>query len=91
MAIETRKRIVGGTERQKEDYRFFEERLPALLADKMLAGKFVVISNHKEQGFYDTFENALNEALLRFEFGDFIIQEVANAESIIITRLLIGF
>lgn len=75
--------INGGTPRQQDDYKFFTEHLPEFLKDKRLIGKYLVIADKAEQGFYDTFETALQSALTKYSMGDFIIQEVVDESQIV--------
>lgn len=55
---------------------YFDAHLTELLANPLLKDKFILIAKGDKQGFYDTFENALNEAVKKFDPGTFIIQEI---------------
>ena len=71
------------TEKQKQDIVFFDENLPKWNADPFLKMKFVVISDQKLQGFFDTFENALSHAVSKFQNGEYIIQQIISDDEII--------
>ncbi len=61
---------------QKKDYEWYEAHLEELYSQ--YAGKQLVISDEKVVGAYDTFEEALAEALKSLEAGTFIIQEAVE-------------
>ena len=75
--------VVGGTDEQRKDYKFFNEHLPEYLKDKRLVGKHLVIAGQTVRGFFDTFDAALKSALASYTFGQFIIQEVVDENEIV--------
>ncbi len=44
------------------------------------AGKFVVIAEEKEQGFFDTFDEAYRYAVEKFELGNFVVQQCVSEQ-----------
>ena len=71
------------TEKQKQDITFFNENLDKWTADPLFKMKFIVISDKKLQGFFDTFELALADAVSKFSTGEYIIQQIiSNDETI---------
>ena len=71
------------TSTQNENLVFFKSILPQLLADKLKAGKFVVVHDKQVQYVADTFDNALKHATTHFATGEFIIQQVIDESSTI--------
>ena len=70
------------SDKQKQDIVFFDKNLETWVADPLLNLKFAVISDQKIQGFFDTFENALSDAVSKFQPYDFIIQQIIKEEEI---------
>ena len=66
------------TEKQKEDLAFFYGRFDELLANQLYKHKFVLIHNKNISGVFDTFENALSDAVSKFQPGDYIIQQIIS-------------
>jgi hypothetical protein len=64
------------TEKQKENIAFFNENLEKWVADPILKMKFAVISDKKLQGFFDTFDLAINDAVTKFQPYEFVIQQI---------------
>jgi hypothetical protein len=65
-------------EKKQRNIKYFQQHLRELLADPLLKGKFVVISEEKVQSASDTFEGALSQAVARFPAEDFIVQQVVD-------------
>jgi len=61
---------------QTEDFKFFEKRLPDFLKENK--GKFVLIKNKQEHGFYNSAEEALREGYNKFGNVEFLIQEITD-------------
>jgi len=61
---------------QEEDFEFFEKKLPEFL--KTHKGKFVLIKDKQEHGFYNSAEEALKEGYQKFGNVDFLIQEITD-------------
>lgn len=59
-----------------DNFVYFNQMLPEYL--KAHLGKFVVISDSKEQGFYDTFDEAYQVAVSMFGLGNFIVQQCVS-------------
>ena len=70
------------SDKQKLDITFFDKNLEIWAADPLLNLKFAVISDQNLQGFFDTFENALSNAVSKFQPYDFIIQQIIKEEEI---------
>jgi len=66
------------TERQQEDLKFFYSKLDDLLANPLYKHKYVIIHDKDIQGFYDTFENAITDAVLKFQPCDYVIQQIIS-------------
>ena len=66
------------TEKQKENIAYFNENIEKLLADPLYNLKFVIISEKKIKGIFDTFDTALNEAAMKLSNGEYIIQQVIS-------------
>ena len=64
------------TEKQKQDIAFFDENLETWAKNPLYKFKFVIISGKELKGIYDTFEAALEAAVVSFKIGEFIIQQI---------------
>ncbi|GBR74044.1 hypothetical protein NO1_1280 [Candidatus Termititenax aidoneus] len=63
---------------QLKNFEFFKGQLNEYLQDPLLKHKFVVIHNSKLQGAFDTFENALSDAVFKYPANEFIVQQVIS-------------
>ena len=63
---------------QQENLQFFYNKLDELLSDPLLKYKFVLIHDKKIEGAFDSFENALTNAVSRFQPYEFVIQQVIS-------------
>ena len=69
------------SEQQQENLKFFYDKLDELLTNPLYKHKYALIQNKTIQGFYDTFENAITEAVSKYQPYDYIIQHIiSNAE-----------
>ena len=59
-----------------QDYKFFEEKLPALLKDHR--GRFALIKDQEIHGTYSSVEDALKHGYEQFGNTDFLIQEITD-------------
>jgi len=66
------------TEKQQEDLKFFYSKLDELLVDPLYKRKYVLIHDKNIQGFYDTFENAITDAVIKFQPRDYVIQQIIS-------------
>ena len=66
------------TEKQLANLKYFNGRLPVILKDELLAGKFVVVHEEKIKGSFDTFESALRSAVAQFPADEYVIQQVIS-------------
>ena len=64
------------TEKQKQDIAFFDKNLETWAKNPLYKFKFVIISEEELKGIYDTFETALDNAIVSFKIGEFIIQQI---------------
>ena len=67
---------------QQEDLQFFYNKLDELLSDPLLKHKFVVIHDKKIEGVFDSFENAITDAVSRFQPYEFVIQQIISSTEI---------
>ena len=74
--------MVELSEKQQEDLKFFYSKLDELLANKLYKYKFALIHDKNIEGFFDTFENAISEAVSRFPPYEFVIQQIISEEDI---------
>ena len=58
------------------NYRHFQRNLAKYIREN--PGKYVLIANGKEQGFYDTFDLAYCTAIKVYKLGCFVIQECSD-------------
>ena len=66
------------TEMQKQDISYFNENLETWANNPLYKLKFVIISGKELKGIYDTFEAALGSAVISFNSGDYIIQQILS-------------
>ena len=64
------------TEKQKQDIDFLNKNLETWAQNPLYKMKFVIISGKDLKGIYDTFEAALDAAVVNFKIGEFIIQQI---------------
>lgn len=63
----------------RENIEYFQTELPGLMRNKLLVGKFVIVSRRKFHSVYDTFQTAMKKAIeLGFTPGEYIIQEITT-------------
>ena len=68
------------TENQKENIAFFKSNIETWWNNPLYKFKFAVISNKEIKGIFDTFENALGDAAVKYQQGDYIIQQIISDE-----------
>lgn len=61
-----------------DNFVYFNQMLPEYL--KTHLGKFVIIADGKEQGFYDSFDEAYQIAVKSYGLGNFIVQQCVSDE-----------
>jgi len=66
------------TEKQQEDLKFFYSKLDNLLETSLYKYKYALIHDKSIEGFYDTFENAITDAVSKFQPGDYVIQQIIS-------------
>ena len=66
------------SEQQQENLKFFYEKLDELLADPLSKHKYALIQDKTIQGLYDTFENAITEAVSKYQPYDYVIQHIIS-------------
>ena len=70
------------TEKQQEDLNFFYSKLDDLLANPLHKHKYALIHNKNIEGFFDTFENALTDAVSKFPPYDYVIQHIISKSEV---------
>jgi hypothetical protein len=74
-------------EKKNANVQFFRGRLPELVKDPILRGKFVVVHELAVKNAFDTFDGALRFALANFPEDEFIIQQVvADSDTVSFLR-----
>ena len=66
------------TEKQQEDLKFFYSKLNELLENPLYKHKYVLINNKEIKGLFDTFENALEDAVSKFPPREYVIQQIIS-------------
>lgn len=56
-----------------DNYAYFTQHLSEYMKEHL--GKFVVIADGHEHGFFDTFDQAYRHAISKFELGTFVVQQ----------------
>ena len=70
------------TDKQQEDLNFFYGKLDELLADPLYRHKYALIHDQKIEGVFDTFENAITDAVSKFQPCDYVIQHIISQTEI---------
>ena len=65
---------------QEDNLAFFTSNLQNWLDNPAFKGKYIVIYDEEVKGTYDKFASAIEFAAGNFPQGDFVIQQVINAE-----------
>jgi len=66
------------SEKQKVNSAYFKQNLNQFLSNPMLKNKFIIIHDEKMVGSFDSFENALNDAIQKYPNNEFVIQQVIS-------------
>lgn len=66
------------SEKQQDNLRFFYGQLDSLLENPIYRNKYALIHNQKIEGFFDTFENAITDAVSKFQPYEYVIQQVIS-------------
>lgn len=66
------------TEKQQEDLNFFYAQLDDMLANPLQKHKYALIHDKKIEGVFDTFENALTDAVSKFPPREYVIQQIIS-------------
>ena len=66
------------TKEQQDNLKFFYSQLNALLENPIYRQKYALIHDQKIDGVFDTFENALNDAVSKFQPYEYVIQLVIS-------------
>jgi hypothetical protein len=75
--------MVDFTDKQEINLAFYKSHLEEFLSNNLLKGKYVVISDEKIQGAFDTLEVAISYAVDHFQVGDYILQQIINEDDIV--------
>lgn len=59
-----------------DNFVYFNQMLPEYLKEHL--GKFVIIADSQEKGFYDTFDEAYQVAIKSYGLGNFIVQQCVS-------------
>jgi hypothetical protein len=70
------------TKKQEQDIAFFNENLEKWVDDPLMHMKYAVISDKVLHNTFDTFENALNFAVSKFQPREYIIQQIISSTEI---------
>ncbi|MCL1966965.1 MAG: hypothetical protein FWF67_03705 [Fibromonadales bacterium] len=78
--------------KQKESYSYFTEKFDELYSNPLYRHKFAVISGETLLGIFDTYQNAIRDAVGKYKTGDYIIQElIRDDERVNFLSPAIGF
>ena len=66
------------TEKQQEELEFFYSKLEDLLVDPLYKHKYALIHDKNIVGVFDTFENAITDAVSKFQPYDYVIQQIIS-------------
>jgi hypothetical protein len=63
----------------EKELKTYKDKLPELLADE---GKYVLIHEGEVAGTWDTYEDALKEAYLRYKKPPFLVKKIESIEQV---------
>ena len=66
------------TNKQQENLKFFYSKFDELFANPLYKHKYALVGNNSIEGVFDSFENALGEAVIKFQPGDYVIQQIIS-------------
>jgi len=66
------------TEKQQEDLKFFYSKFDELLDNQLYRHKYALVHNKTIEGFFDNFENALGNAVSKYQPGEYVIQQIIS-------------
>jgi hypothetical protein len=66
------------SDKQQEDLKFFYSNLKDLLANPLYKHKYALVHDKKIEGVFDTFENAITDAVSKFQPCDYVIQHIIS-------------
>jgi hypothetical protein len=70
------------SDKQQEDLKFFYSQLNELLANPLYRHKYALVHDKKIEGVFDTFENAITDAVSKFQPYDYVIQHIISKTEI---------
>ena len=70
------------TGKQQDDLKFFYSKLDELLADPLYRYKYALVHEQKIEGIFDTFENAITDAVSKFQPYDYVIQHIISRSEV---------
>jgi len=66
------------TEVQQDDLKFFYSKFDELIANQLYKHKYALVHNKAIEGFFDSFENALTDAVSKYQPGEYVIQQIIS-------------
>jgi len=66
------------SDKQQENLKFFYKELNNLLENPLFRHKYALIHDQKIEGVFDTFENAITDAVSKFQPCDYVIQQIIS-------------
>ncbi|MDR2581395.1 MAG: hypothetical protein LBC85_10445 [Fibromonadaceae bacterium] len=66
------------SDKQQENLKFFYSKFDELFSEPLYKHKYALVQNKKIDGFFDTFENALSDAVSKYQPGDYVIQQIIS-------------
>ena len=70
------------SDKQRENYEFFQSELVGLLSNPKMAGKYAIICNLAVIDEFDSFESAYRKACSE-NYVDFIVQQIIDERKIV--------
>jgi hypothetical protein len=71
------------SEKQEKALKFFQENLGKLASNPLYKLKYVIVYDNSISGIFDTFDNALTEALSKYPQDGFVIQQVVTDNEVV--------
>ncbi len=69
--------------KQKESFAYFKEKFEELYNNPLYRHKVVLISGNELVGIFDSHENAMKQAVIKYRPGEYIVQELIRDDEVV--------
>jgi len=69
--------------KQKDSFAYFKEKFEELYNNPLYRHKVVLISGNELVGIFDSHENAMKQAVIKYRPGEYIVQELIRDDEVV--------